>query len=159
MDCANVHLGCSGGWIDRIIGWVASNGGVNSASTYPRLGVRSTCRASSRNVASIRTYESVARGNEADLLAKAAKGPLAVGIAASNRGFQLYQSGVYTDSTCTAAGINHAVTLVGWGTENGAPYWLLKNQWGTGWGAQGYIKMRRGTNQCGIASMAYRPIV
>ncbi len=127
MDCANVHLGCSGGWIDRIIGWIASNGGVNSESSYPYTAVRGTCRASTSNAASIKTYEAVAGGDESDLLAKAAKGPIAVGINASGRGFQLYQSGVYTDSSCTSSGINHAVTLVGWGAD----YWLLKNQWGT----------------------------
>ena len=39
---------------------------------------------------------------------------------------------------------NHAVTIVGWGTEQGIPYYLIKNSWGSGWGASGFIKVKRG---------------
>ncbi|CAG2178522.1 unnamed protein product [Oppiella nova] len=41
---------------------------------------------------------------------------------------------------------SHAVIIVGWGTENGQDYWLIKNSWGTGWGEAGYFKMVRGQN-------------
>merc|ERR1711994_704207 len=46
-------------------------------------------------------------------------------------------------------GINHAVLAVGWGTENGIPYWIIKNSWGS-WGQNGFGKLKRGT--CGINS-------
>jgi hypothetical protein len=51
---------------------------------------------------------------------------------------------------CSTTKINHAVTVVGYGTQNGMPYWLVKNSWGPNWGDNGYIRIRRGTNECGI---------
>merc|ERR1712168_905893 len=63
--------------------------------------------------------------------------------------FQSYKSGVF--SGCyPGTSIDHAISVVGNGTENGVPYWLIKNSWGTGWGDQGYIKLARGYGMCGI---------
>ena len=33
---------------------------------------------------------------------------------------------------CTSSDTNHAVTVVGYGTEGGQDYWLVKNSWGAG---------------------------
>jgi len=45
--------------------------------------------------------------------------------------------------------VNHAVLAVGYGVENGVPYWLIKNSWGADWGDEGYFKMEMGKNMCG----------
>ncbi|CAF0890452.1 unnamed protein product [Adineta steineri] len=45
------------------------------------------------------------------------------------------------------------VQIVGYGIEGGKPYWLCKNNWGAGWGDQGYIRIARGKNMCAIATV------
>ena len=44
----------------------------------------------------------------------------------------------------------HAIEIVGWGEQDNIQYWLIKNSWGTKWGINGYFKIRRGINCCGI---------
>ncbi|KAL8139063.1 hypothetical protein V2J09_005064 [Rumex salicifolius] len=64
--------------------------------------------------------------------------------------FAHYKSGVYKHVSGEALG-GHAVKLIGWGTsDEGEDYWLVANQWNKGWGENGYFKIRRGTNECGI---------
>lgn len=64
--------------------------------------------------------------------------------------FAHYKSGVYRHITGYELG-GHAVKLIGWGTsEEGEDYWLLANQWNREWGDDGYFKILRGTNECGI---------
>ncbi|CAL9116448.1 unnamed protein product [Musa acuminata var. zebrina] len=64
--------------------------------------------------------------------------------------FAHYKSGVYKHLTGDEIG-GHAVKLIGWGTsDEGEDYWLLANQWNRGWGDDGYFKISRGTNECGI---------
>ncbi|XP_023695667.1 cathepsin B-like [Paramormyrops kingsleyae] len=66
--------------------------------------------------------------------------------------FLLYKSGVYQHVSGTEVG-GHAIKILGWGTENGTPYWLAANSWNTDWGDKGYFKILRGQNHCGIESM------
>lgn len=50
--------------------------------------------------------------------------------------------------------MNHAVTLVGYGTDPElGDYWIVRNHWGTTWGEDGYIRIKRDSvPQCGIDS-------
>ena len=84
-------------------------------------------------------------------------GAVVVSIYASDRAFMSYRSGVF-DGCSNAGWTNHAVTAVGYGTENGIDYWLIKNSWGPYWGASGYIKIKRGVGMCGIGKNCYTAV-
>jgi C1A family cysteine protease len=74
-------------------------------------------------------------------------------IYASDTAFGNYANGVFAG--CTTTSINHAILVVGYGSENGQDYWLVKNSWGPDWGNRGMIKIQRGTGQCGIGGYCY----
>jgi cathepsin C len=95
-----------------------------------------------------------------------ANGPVMVAFQAPPDLFY-YTGGIYTGPAPKeeAQGVNgvnvwqqtnHAVVAVGWGVDRstGVKYWKVKNTWGLRWGEHGYFRIRRGTNECGIESMA-----
>ncbi|KAI6648853.1 Cathepsin B [Oopsacas minuta] len=63
--------------------------------------------------------------------------------------FLTYKSGVYQYSEGEFKG-GHAVKILGWGSQNGVDYWLAANSWNSDWGEEGYFKILRGDNECGI---------
>jgi len=65
--------------------------------------------------------------------------------------FLTYKSGVYKHESGGMLG-GHAVRMLGWGVDNGTPYWLIANSWNADWGDKGYFKILRGSNECGIES-------
>ncbi|XP_052267506.1 cathepsin L-like isoform X2 [Dreissena polymorpha] len=79
-------------------------------------------------------------------------GPLSVAMDATM--LQFYKKGVFNPVFCSKTALDHAILLVGFGTEkdlfSSKPYWKVKNSWGTKWGENGYFRMARGAGICGI---------
>jgi cathepsin B len=78
------------------------------------------------------------------------KGTLSVSLSVYED-FEYYTSGVYQHTTGPYLG-GHAIKMIGWGVENGTPYWLCVNSWNESWGDQGLFKILRGKDECGIES-------
>lgn len=53
-----------------------------------------------------------------------------------------------------AHALDHAALAVGYGVEEGEPYWLIKNSWSKAWGDQGYIKIAMKNDNCGVVQKA-----
>nr|KJB14608.1 hypothetical protein B456_002G133800 [Gossypium raimondii] len=125
------------------------------------LGIKKANRKKNAKVVSINDYEDVPVNDEKALKKAVANQPVSVAIEAGGRSFQLYQSGIF-DGKCGTQ-LDHGVTAVGYGTEKGKDYWIVKNSWGSSWGEAGYIRMARNvantvTGKCGIAMEASYPI-
>jgi len=63
--------------------------------------------------------------------------------------FETYSSGVYQHKTGKSLG-GHAIKMIGWGVDNGTPYWICMNSWNAFWGEKGTFRILRGSNECGI---------
>ncbi|GBM20571.1 Cathepsin L [Araneus ventricosus] len=164
LDCSSSegNLGCQGGWMNKAFEYVRKNGGIDTEQSYPYTAQVGTCRFNQNTVgATCRGYVDIPSGDERALKqAVASVGPVSVAIDASQYSFQLYSSGIYYEPKCSSQKLDHAVLAVGYGTENGVDYWLVKNSWGTSWGENGYMKIVRNMNNlCGIATQASYPLV
>ncbi|KDP33917.1 hypothetical protein JCGZ_07488 [Jatropha curcas] len=164
VDCAGAfnNFGCHGGLPSQAFEYIKYNGGLETEESYPYTGEDDTCKFSSENVA-IQVLDSVniTLGAEDELKhAVATVRPVSVAFQVVS-GFRFYKSGVYTSDVCggTPMDVNHAVLAVGYGVEDGVPYWLIKNSWGENWGDHGYFKMELGKNMCGVATCASYPVV
>lgn len=73
-------------------------------------------------------------------------GVVSVGIDASLSSYRFYQTRIYQNSSCSSWFLDHTVACVGYRSENGTGYWIVRNSWGTEWGEQGYVGILRGRN-------------
>lgn len=151
--------GCNGGLMDHAFDWVKTNG-LCSEDDYPYTsggGVRGTCKTPKcQPVVQVTSHVDVPEEDEDALKEAVSKQPVSVAIEADKMAFQLYKGGVLDNKKCGTA-LDHGVLLVGYGTDGGADYWKVKNSWGGSWGEEGYIRMARGKNMCGISQQASYP--
>jgi C1A family cysteine protease len=158
VDCSRANAGCNGGLMDLGFQFVKNQGagGDDLENSYPYKARNGRC-VKQKGVPSkiqVTSYTDVTSGSE-DALANAigTHGPVSVAIEADQRAFQFYNGGVLT-SGC-GQNLDHGVLAVGYTDE----YFIVKNSWGPSWGEEGYIKIGRGKNLCGIANQASYPTV
>ena len=160
VDCDTSDSGCNGGLMEYAFAWLKKNGGIMLDSDYPYRGYKQSCKSDKTKYvdmtvtgykklgSSYSTWSAVDEDEVKEFLYET--GPLAIALNADP--LQTYSSGILdvTSAKCPTSGINHAVTLVGYGTQSSTPYWIVKNSWGRSWGESGYFRIRRGNGTCGV---------
>jgi C1A family cysteine protease len=152
VDCDKVDQGCNGGLMDNAFKYIEKNP-LMLEGDYAYKAKRGTCEYdSSKGVGEVKSFEDVSP-SASQLKAAIAKGPVSVAIEADQSAFQLYNGGVIKSGCGTQ--LDHGVLAVGYGTEDGTDYVLVKNSWGASWGDNGYVKMA--FNQCGVTNQPSYP--
>jgi len=157
VDCSKSegNYGCEGGLMDQAFNYTRQKGACTQKS-YPYNGTTQHCAASKcqsmiQTTGCANLWTGDVQTTEKVLQYMVTQQPVAVAVDAGS--WQNYQSGVLDDSGCYFQ-LDHGVAVVGY-SDN---YWIVKNSWGTTWGENGYIRIVRGKNMCGIAELPSVPI-
>lgn len=164
VDCVTGCAGCNGGWFTPPYHYAMSNK-VMLDSAYPYTHTNGTCTTSQKlqegysGQVRLSNYQSVASNNIDQMKKAVTIGAVGVAVDASSTEFSHYTGGVLNSQACGTSW-DHAVAVVGYGTENGSEYLYVRNSWGPYWGDQGYIKIAMSSeNICGIMTYPYYPVV
>ncbi|CAL1570277.1 unnamed protein product [Knipowitschia caucasica] len=165
VSCSKYSQGCDGGF-PYLIGKYAQDFGVVDESCFPYVAKDTPCGLSQKCGRTYTAQYNYVGGfygacSEAAMMLDLVKnGPMAVAFEVYSD-FMHYKEGIYhhtglTDTVNPFELTNHAVLLVGYGRchMTGQKYWIVKNSWGTGWGEEGYFRIRRGSDECSIESIA-----
>ncbi|KAF2905599.1 hypothetical protein ILUMI_00576 [Ignelater luminosus] len=152
VDCSvsTGNFGCGGGSLRNTLKYLDKSGGLMAYSDYPYTAKQKRCNFDkNRAMVNLSTWAILpARNERAMEIAVAKIGPIAASINASPYTFQHYHSGVYDDIFCSSHTVNHAMLIVGYTKDA----WILKNWWGKHWGENGYMRLKRNVNRCGIGN-------
>ena len=161
VDCDTYDNGCNGGLEQYALSWISENGGsIMKQADYPYKGYQGTCKSNPSKFVDMIVTGYIKLGSSSYELEPIDEeqikeflyetGPICAAINADP--LQYYSSGIFDKSErqCPSSGINHAVTIVGYGAASGKDYWIVRNSWGSNWGENGYFRIVRGTGCCGI---------
>jgi len=159
VDCSGGegNKGCQGGLMDNAFNWIIKSGGVCLEKDYPYTAKdTAACRTDCPKTANtaVSKIANVPQRDENALATALSAQPVSVAVAA-NENWQHYTGGVFNDQWCWLTQLNHGVLAVG--IQGNA--WIIKNSWGAQWGEQGFMRLEKGTNMCGVAEVCSYPVL
>lgn len=161
IDCSYNDCGCKGGSPLSALIWLnKTREKLVRDSEYPFTAQNGLCRyfSSSQPGLSIQNYVAYDFSDQEDVMARTLwhHGPLVVIVDAAS--WQDYLGGVIQHH-CSSGKANHAVLVTGFDQTGRIPYWIVRNSWGSSWGAAGYAYVKMGGNVCGIADSVSAVVV
>jgi len=133
--------GCGGATMELGFTYVATNG-IATEANWPYTATNGKCNEAIPKAAKISGYVKNIENNYTSLLnSLGLMGPQSVTVDAST--WSLYSSGIFNGCSMKSIDLDHGVQAVGYGTENGQDYWIVRNSWGVSWGEKGYIRLLR----------------
>jgi len=128
VDCSP-NSGCSGGTFDTTFDYIKQSGGLESEADYPYVGTQQSCNLNAASIGAIQGYGNTPSGDEEAMKqALITYGPLSAGVCVTSD-FQFYgpsqksgASDIMDIPSCPQT-VDHAIAIVGYGTENGQDYW------------------------------------
>jgi C1A family cysteine protease len=128
---------------------------MNSEAQYPYTAKDGACNQKLDGVLTVDTIHDVPENSVAQLKAAVAQQPISVLVEADHPIFHQYKSGIINSPDCGTT-LDHAVLAVGYGSENGLDYFLVRNSWTAAWGEKGYVRIAAvdGPGICGIQKVS-----
>ncbi|HJU21638.1 MAG TPA: C1 family peptidase [Casimicrobiaceae bacterium] len=151
LDCTDSGSACTGGSPIAAMRTLIARGGLATEAAYPYKAVAGICKATTA-IATIPGAGRVPPGDEVSLQNYVDRGPV-LALINESPAVDSYRGGIFT-GPCNATNPTQAVLIVGYATNAGVDYWIVKNSLGPSWGASGYIYLVRHENICGIANFA-----
>ena len=166
VDCATglgyFNMGCNGGNPDSALKYMINNGQCTDASYPYTSGVTKTagdCQKCTSAGVKFSSCSDVTPKDQVALMAAVAQQPVVIAIEADTRYFQSYSSGILTSAIECGTTLDHAVEIVGYGSDNGVDYWKVRNSWSDTWGEAGYVRIQKSssTSDIGVCGIAAEP--
>ena len=156
INCDTYDNGCNGGHPINAFVWTFYNGAI-PRHLLPYAAKKNTCPANLKGNEIKGMVKSVYIEKGLDNFKKwVGRGPTAVAMDGKFAGFKQFKpsSNEIVEPKGSCGGVNHAVVAMGYGTENGRGYAIVRNSWGTHWGYQGNFRIPL-DDSCHIADEVY----
>lgn len=155
IDCS-AAWSCQLGSVPQALNWAMSNGDATEA-TYPYTGRRNSCKASSVTPSADSEITGWKQVPSTENALGAAVDIEPVSVVINGNWFLSYTGGIANPNCESQIPSFYGVLVVGYGSVGSTAYWKVKTSLGTSWGEQGYFRIVRNQNACGIADYPLYP--